>query len=625
MCGFVGFVGQVENREEVLTNMMNTIIHRGPDSEGTYVGEDASLGFRRLSIIDLSEAGSQPLYNEDRTKVLVFNGEIYNYQELRRELIEAGHVFTSNTDSETLLHGYEEWGVKLVARLRGMYAFVIWDSVAKKMFGARDIFGIKPLYYAQMNDTLMFGSEIKAFMEHPNYVKEFNEAALGNYLSFQFVPTNETFFKGVFCVQPGHYFTYEDGKLDIKKYFEPHFTGKSRKPFEEVVNDIEKVMKESVEMHKISDVEVASYLSSGVDSSYLTYLGQVDHTFTVGFDEGKYSEIQDAKEFAASINMENDAKVITPEEYWEKLSDIQYYMDEPVADPAAIALYFLSEEASKKVKVVLSGEGSDELFGGYNIYCEPLEHTAFNKIPMPIRRVLGRFAENHMKVGTKGRGFLMRHGKTLEERYFANATNIFTEKEANRVLKNGCEPGIQKVTAPLYERVKGKDPVTKMQYVDLHLWLVHDILMKGDKMGMANSLEVRVPFLDREVLNLAETLPLDYKVRAPKTKVALRGAAEKVIRSKTAEKKKLGFPIPIRVWLKEEKYYNIVKEMFASEGAKEFFDVDYLNQLLEDHKNGVNANEKTDNSRKIWTVYIFLVWYDRYFGHGKPVHPAMSR
>lgn len=230
-----------------------------------------------------------------------------------------------------------------------------------------------------------------------------------------------------------------------------------------------------------------------------------------------------------------------------------------------------------------------------------------------------------MKVGTKGRGFLMRHGKTLEERYFANATNIFTEKEANRVLKNGCEPGIQKVTAPLYERVKGKDPVTKMQYVDLHLWLVHDILMKGDKMGMANSLEVRVPFLDREVLNLAETLPLDYKVRAPKTKVALRGAAEKVIRSKTAEKKKLGFPIPIRVWLKEEKYYNIVKEMFASEGAKEFFDVDYLNQLLEDHKNGVNANEKTDNSRKIWTVYIFLVWYDRYFGHGKPVHPAMSR
>lgn len=624
MCGFVGFVGDVEDREQVLTNMMDTIIHRGPDSEGKYVDEDAALGFRRLSIIDLSAVGDQPLYNEDRTMVLVFNGEIYNYQELRKELVEAGHIFTSNTDSETLLHGYEQWGERLVERLRGMYAFTIWDTKKKKLFGARDIFGIKPLYYAQMNETLMFGSEIKSFMEHPKFEKVFNEDALGNYLSFQFVPTNETFFKGVFCVQPGHYFTYENENLKITRYFEPNFTGDSDKSFEEVVEEVEKVMKESVQMHKISDVEVASYLSSGVDSSYLTYLGQVDRTFTVGFDEGKYSEIQDAKEFAASINMKNDAKVITPDEYWEKLSDIQYYMDEPVADPAAIALYFLSEEAAKKVKVVLSGEGSDELFGGYNIYCEPLEHTGFNKIPMFIRRGLAWFAERCLPRGMKGRGFLMRHGKTLEERYFANATNIFTEREANRVLKQGCRPGIQKVTAPLYERVQGKDAVTKMQYVDLHLWLVHDILMKGDKMGMANSLEVRVPFLDKEVLKLAETLPLDYKVRAPKTKVALRAAADKVIRSKTAEKKKLGFPIPIRVWLKEDKYYKIVKEQFMSEGAKKFFDVDYLNRLLEDHKNGKNTNEKTDNSRKIWTIYIFLVWYDRFFGNGKPVHPSVA-
>ncbi len=595
MCGFAGFVGEVENREQVLENMIDTIIHRGPDSSGKFVDEDAALGFRRLSIIDLSESGDQPLYNEDRSKVLVFNGEIYNYQELREELIQAGHTFVSNTDSETLIHGYEQWGEELVYRLRGMYAFAIWDQKAKRLFSARDKFD-----------------------------KVFNEDALGNYLSFQFVPTNETFFKGVFCVQPGHYFVYENGKMTIKRYFEPNFTGDTTKSFEEVVDDIEKVMKESVEMHKISDVEVASYLSSGVDSSYLTYLGQVDRTFTVGFDEGKYSEIQDAKEFAASINMKNDAKVITPQEYWDNLSDIQYYMDEPVADPAAIALYFLSQEAAKKVKVVLSGEGSDELFGGYNIYCEPLEHTSFNKIPMPIRRMLGNFAERCLPRGMKGRGFLMRHGKTLEERYFANATNIFTEREANRILKKGCKPGIQKVTAPLYERVKDKDSVTKMQYVDMHLWLVHDILMKGDKMGMANSLEVRVPFLDKKVLELAQTLPLHYKVRAPKTKVALRGAAEKVIRSKTAEKKKLGFPIPIRVWLKEDAYYNRVKEMFLSDAAKKFFDTELLVKMLDEHKHAKHANEKTDNSRKIWTVYIFLVWYDRFFEHGKPVHPAMS-
>ncbi|HIV42389.1 MAG TPA: asparagine synthase (glutamine-hydrolyzing) [Candidatus Mediterraneibacter guildfordensis] len=617
MCGFAGFVGSVENREAVLEHMMDTIIHRGPDSSGKFVDEDAALGFRRLSIIDLSAVGDQPLYNEDRSKVLVFNGEIYNYQELRQELVAAGHVFVSNTDSETLLHGYEEWGASMLDRLRGMYAFVIWDRNEKKLFGARDIFGIKPMYYAQMNDTLLFASEIKAFLEHPKFDKVFNEAALGNYLSFQFVPTNETFFKGVFCLQPGHYFTYEDGRLEITRYFEPNFTGDCRKPFEEVVDDVEAVMKESVRMHKISDVEVASYLSSGVDSSYLTWLGQVDRTFTVGFDEGKYSEIQDAKEFAASINMKNDAKVISPDEYWDRLSDIQYYMDEPVADPAAIALFFLSKEASKKVKVVLSGEGSDELFGGYNIYCEPLEHTSFDKIPMGIRRLLGRFAECCLPRGMKGRGFLMRHGKTLEERYFANATNIFTEREADKILKKGCEPGIQKVTRPLYDRVKGKDPVTKMQYVDLHLWLVHDILMKGDKMGMANSIEVRVPFLDRKVLELAETLPLKYKVRAPRTKVALRAAADRSIRSKTAEKKKLGFPIPIRVWLKEDKYYRRVREMFVSEAAEKFFRTDRLLKMLDDHKNGKNHNEKTDNSRKIWTVYIFLVWYDRFFGNGR--------
>ena len=624
MCGFAGFVGEVEDREQVLVNMMNTIIHRGPDSEGKYVDEDAALGFRRLSIIDLSSVGDQPLYNEDRSLVLVFNGEIYNYQELREELAAAGHVFVSNTDSETLVHGFEEWGESLVDRLRGMYAFAIWDTRRKRLFAARDIFGIKPLYYAQMNGTLMFASEIKAFMGHPKFDKIFNEDALGNYLSFQFVPTNETFFKGVFCLQPGHYFTYENGEMKITRYFEPDFTGDNTKFFEEVVDEVEAVMKESVEKHKISDVEVASYLSSGVDSSYLTWLGQVDHTFTVGFDEGQYSEIQDAKEFAASINMENDAKVITPDEYWDKLSDIQYYMDEPVADPAAIALYFLSEEASKKVKVVLSGEGSDELFGGYNIYCEPLEHTAFNKIPFGIRRLLGRFAEYCLPRGMKGRGFLMRHGRTLEERYFANATNIFTEREANKILKKGCRPGIQDVTRPLYERVKDKDPVTKMQYVDLHLWLVHDILMKGDKMGMANSLEVRVPFLDKKVLELAETLPLDYKVRAPRTKVALRAAAERHIRSKTAEKKKLGFPIPIRVWLREEKYYNRVRAMFATSAAKKFFNTDLLMKMLDDHREGKNTNEKTDDSRKIWAVYIFLVWYDRFFEHGKPVHPAMN-
>ena len=619
MCGFTGFVGKTDNREEVLENMMNTIVHRGPDSSGTFVDDEAALGFRRLSIIDISSSGDQPIYNEDKTKVLVFNGEIYNYQELREELIKSGHIFTTHTDSETLLHGYEEWGESLVERLRGMYGFVIWDRENKKLFGARDMFGIKPFYYAQMNGCFLFGSEIKSFLEHPKFDKVFRKEALADYLSFQFVPTNETFFKGVYCLQPGHYFTYENGKMKITRYFEPNFTCDTDKTFDEIVDDVEKTMRESVAAHMVSDVEVGSYLSSGVDSSYMAYLGQVDHTFTVGFGEEKYSEIRDAKEFAKSIHMKNDSKIIELEEYWDSLSDAMYYMDEPVADPAAIALYFLSQEAAKKVKVVLSGEGSDELFGGYNIYCEPLEYNGFDKIPMFIRRILGKIAENCMPRSMKGRGFLIRHGKSLEERYIGNA-NIFSEKEVNKLIKFDCKADCMKVTAPLYQRVQGKDAVTKMQYLDMHLWLVHDILMKGDKMGMANSLEVRVPFLDKKVMELAQTLPLKYKVNAPKTKIALRAAADRTIRSKTAEKKKLGFPIPIRVWLREENYYERVKKMFHTKEAEQFFDTAYLNRLLEEHKNG-----RHDNSRKIWTVYIFLIWYERFFANGKPVHPSLCK
>lgn len=619
MCGFTGFVGKVDEREQVLEHMMDTIVHRGPDSSGKFVDEDAALGFRRLSIIDIGETGDQPLYNEDKTLVLTFNGEIYNYPELREELIKAGHKFTTHTDSETLIHGYEEWGEDLVNRLRGMYGFVIWDRNEKKLFGARDMFGIKPFYYAQMHDCFLFGSEIKSFVEHPKFEKVFNEDLLGYYLAFQFVPTSETFFKGVYCLEPGHYFIYKDGHMEITRYFEPSFKEHKEKTFEEMVDEVEAVMKDSVAAHKISDVEVGSYLSSGVDSSYMAYLGQVDRTFTVGFGEEQYSEIRDAKEFAKSIQMKNDSKIIEPEEYWDCLSDAMYYMDEPVADPAAIALYFLSKEAAKKVKVVLSGEGSDELFGGYNIYCEPLEYTGFDKIPMFIRRGLGKFAENVLPRSVKGRGFLIRHGKTLEERYIGNA-NIFSEKEADKLLKKGCKTKCMEVTAPLFERVKEKDPVTKMQYLDIHLWLVHDILMKGDKMGMANSLEVRVPFLDKKVMELAQTLPLAYKVNAPKTKIALRTAADRVIRSKTAEKKKLGFPIPIRVWLREEQYYNRVKTMFSTKEAGQFFNQTYLYQLLEEHKTG-----KYDNSRKIWTVYIFLVWYERFFANGKPVHPSLCK
>lgn len=608
MCGFVGFTNAIDNSNKVLGEMMDKIRHRGPDSEGRYIDECIAMGFRRLSIIDITDSGNQPIFNEDKSKVLFFNGEIYNYREIRKELEEKGHKFTTHTDSETLIHGYEEFGEKLLDRLRGMFAFVIWDKEKKELFGARDFFGIKPFYYATMNGTFMFGSEIKSFLVHPAFVKELNTTALENYLTFQYSPTNETFFKNVYKLPPAHCFKYKDGKLDIKRYWDVHFNADEKPDMDMWVDRISDTFKNSVEAHKIADVEVGSFLSSGVDSSYAASVANVDKTFTVGFGEDeKYNEIGWAKEFSKYIGKENISKVITPEEYWDNIKKIQYHMDEPLADPSCIALYFVCNTAAQYVKVVLSGEGADEIFGGYNIYKEPLGSHAYKSLPKFIRKGIGSVAE---KLPPKrGVNFLVRNGKELEERFIGNAY-MFSPRDRKKLLKittNAPDPTA--ITAPFYAKVKDKDDITKMQYLDLHLWMAGDILLKADKMSMANSLELRVPFLDKEVMALAEQIPWQYRVSTENTKLAMRKAALRAAPPKTANKKKLGFPVPIRVWLREEKYYNIVKNAFTSPAAEQFFNTDMLVKLLDDHR-----AEKYDNSRKIWTVFIFLQWYDVYFG-----------
>ena len=369
MCGFVGFTNYIADDGLVLEQMMNSIVHRGPDAAGLYVDKDIALGFRRLSIIDL-QGGNQPMFNEDESLVLVFNGEIYNYKQLRDELIENGHIFSSQADSEVLLHGFEQWGEEVVNHLRGMFAFVIFNKNDGTIFGARDIFGIKPLYYTIGDNSFIFGSEIKAFLHHPEFKKQLNEQTLAHYLSFQYSPCEETFFKGVYKLPPAHSFTFKDGEIVKKRYFKPEFkTDPGVVDF--YADEIDKVIRESVSAHKIADVEVGSFLSSGIDSSYIAQAANVDKTFTVGFesDDGdRYNEIGFAKQFADTIGVENISKVITPEEYWGTFPKIQYHMDEPLADPAAIALYFVSQLASEYVKVVMSGEGADELFGGYRIY-----------------------------------------------------------------------------------------------------------------------------------------------------------------------------------------------------------------------------------------------------------------
>ena len=602
MCGIVGFIDKSKDKKKIIKDMADLIIHRGPDSDGYYVDDNIALGFRRLSIIDLG-TGSQPIFNEEKDKVIIFNGEIYNYQIIKEDLLAKGHKFTTKADTEVILHGYEDYGEKILNKLRGMFSFVIYDIKTKELFGARDFFGIKPFYYYIDDEVFMFGSEIKSFLGNPNFKKEFNKEMLPLYLSFQYSALEDSFFKNVYKLKPGCYFKYKDGKFKLEKYYNLELEPYEDRSFDDFKDGIRDLLNDSVEAHKVSDVEVGSFLSSGVDSSLIATISSVNKTFTVGWDNNNYSEIDYAKDLSKKIKVKNISKKISKSEYFEKFPMIQYYMDEPLADPSAIALYFVAEIASKHVKVCLSGEGADEIFGGYNIYQEPFTVSWYYKIPFPIRKFIGVLAtpfRNH-----SGFNFLIRRGKKIEDRYIGNAF-IFDTYEIDKVLNYKSNKKYTDLTKPYYKHCKNYDDVMKMQYIDFNFWLVGDILLKADKMSMANSLEVRVPYLDRVLVDYARHLPTKYKVNEKVTKYAFREVAKEVLDKKVANKKKLGFPVPIRVWLREEDTYNLVKNTFL-EGS-EFFNTKYLIKLLDDHK-----NEKRDNSRKIWTIYTFLVWYKQYF------------
>ncbi len=620
MCGFSGFAGTNCNREDVLKRMTDKIAHRGPDQEGAFLSEQAALGFRRLSIIDL-ENGSQPMYNEDKKIVITFNGEIYNHLEIRKELIEKGHVFENNSDTECLIHGYEEYGTDLLYKLRGMFAFVIYDSKKDIIFGARDFFGIKPFYYGTAPDgNLVFSSEIKSILEYPDMKRELNEAALEQYLSFQYSVLPETFFKGIYRLPAGHFFLYKDGKMDVKRYFDPMMSPDSKEglSLEQVVADIENIVHETTNAHMISDVEVGSLLSSGVDSSYVVAEFPGKKTFTVGFldKNSKYNEIRYAEGLTKALkNKENYNKNISSEEYFDSIPKVMYYMDEPLADPSCIALYFVDKLAAEQLKVVLSGEGADEFFGGYNIYHEPISLRGFRYVPKFIKKPIAALCRKLPDF--KGRDFLIRGSKTVEERFIGNA-NLFSVEEREKLLKTRLthiKP--MEIVAPYYKKVKGLNDIAKMQYIDINFWLQGDILLKADKMSMAHSLESRVPFLDINVFHYTKNMPVDYRCNKEATKRAFRIAAKRHLPEATANKKKLGFPVPVRVWLKEEKYYNKVLNKLTGETAKKYFDTNALKKLMEEHREG-----KADNSRKIWAVYVFLIWHEIYMEAEKVTVPA---
>ena len=603
MCGIAGLITKNKEKDEIIRKMSERIKHRGPDGEGYFIDENVALAHRRLSIIDLS-LGNQPMFNEDESIVVVFNGEIYNYLDLKKDLIDKGHIFKTNSDTEVLVHGYEEWKTDLPKYLRGMFAFAIYDKNNKELFLARDNFGIKPLYYANMNDTFMFASEIKAFLDVPEFKKEFNEDILEAYLEFSFVPTNETFFKNVYRLDAGMSLLYKDGDIKLNKYFKLDFNEKNMS-YEDAVLDISNVMSESVNKHLLADVEVGSFLSSGIDSSYIVSLAKPFKTYTVGYDIPKYDEIKYAKDLADKLKIKNVSKVITKDEYMNVIPDIMYYLDEPTSDPAAISLYFVAKLASKDLKVVLSGEGADEFFGGYNYYREEVDYKFYNKIPYFIRHFVGKVASIFPEQ--RGLNFLVRRGEKLENSYIGVNRN-FSKKMANKVLKKKYPLEAIDVTRDVYKEFASKSNIDKMQVIDINFWLMKDILLKADRMTMASGLEGRVPFIDKEVFKVASSLPFDYKVTKENTKVALRDAAKKVIPTEAYKKKKLGFPVPIREWMKDEDVYTEIKNTFNSEVANQYFNVKQINKLLDLH-----YQNKKDNYRKVWTIYCFLKWYEVFF------------
>ena len=494
-----------------------------------------------------------------------------------------------------------------------MFGFAIYNTVDHSLFIARDFFGIKPMHYTQIGNDFVYASEIKSILEHPKFVKRFNTRALDTYLSFQYALPPETFFEDVYCLLPGHYLWYKDGVVETTRYFEPRFRPDENMTEDEAVDMIEKVFENSVNAHKIADVEVGCFLSSGVDSSYVSTYFADQKTFTVGFDFGeKYNEISWAEALSKEIGVEHHTHLISSEEFWDAVPTVQYHMDQPLADPSCVALYFVSRLASRYVKVVLSGEGADELFGGYTCYNDPRVFKVYQKIvPHFLRKALRAIARKLPDI--KGRDYLIRACDKLEDRYIGNAF-MYDLKQKQQILK---DPSI--ATAPQnyarkhYYRCRKYDDVTKMQYLDINLWMTGDILLKADRMSMANSLELRVPFLDKEVFKVASSLPTELRVNKYNTKYALRKAAVRHMPESTAEKEKLGFPVPTRVWLRDEKFYNIVKKKFLGKTAEKFFNTDALVGWLDEHFSG-----KEDNSRRVWTVYVFLVWYDIYFDEDNP-------
>lgn len=609
MCGHVSIYYKNRNADsELINTLTEKISHRGPDDSNYFIKDNIAFGFKRLSIIDLNN-GKQPFHIDKKT--IIFNGEIYNHQELKEDLKNKGYKFNTSSDTEVLLTSYIEYKEDCLNKLRGMFSFIIYDEESKKIFGARDLFGIKPLYYIQNDDYISFSSEYKALIPLLDNIN-LNIISLQNYLSFQYVPYYKTMISEIEEVPNGSYFTIENKKLKFTKYAEIKFNNEKKLKKDDIV----KALTDSVEHHMIANVEVGTFLSGGIDSTIVTTLASKINpnikSFSVAFDVDGYSELDIAKKTADALGIENIAINITEKDYINALPKVVYSLDDPLADPSCVGIYFLSQKAKNYVKVVLSGEGSDELFGGYNIYKEYYSIKPFSHLPNIITNPINKFAKSLPDI--KGKNYLLRATTPLKYRYIGNA-KIFDNMEVKKLLLNYSENNTyEKILKNLYDNCEKNnyDYVTTMQNIDINTWLEGDILLISDKLPMSNSIELRVPFLDKEVLNISKELKLKQKVTQNNTKVFLRNAFKDIIPPHVVNKEKLGFPTPIRVWLKSD-LGEYVRNTIYEANVSHLINKDFAFKLLQEHIQG-----KKDNSRKIWTVFIFCLWYE-IFIENKPL------
>lgn len=608
MCGICGFVDKRSSRDDkqaIIVAMMETMRHRGPDDGGAHVADQTALGFRRLSIIDVA-AGRQPLANEDGRLQLVFNGEIYNYRTLRAELVAKGHRFETESDSEVVIHLFEEEGIRGVRRLRGMFAFVIWDNHSKELYGARDRFGIKPFYYTQQGERFIFASEAKAILKHPAVRPALDPVSLQHYFTFQYVPDPYTMFTGIKNLPPAHYFRFANGSLMIHRYWQLEFKPELKQA-DYFISGTQHLLQEAVDMHMMGEVPKGAFLSSGIDSSIIAALmcqREPTRTFSIGYNEPAYSELPHARRTAEYLGAHQHEMYLSGRELWQELPRIVWHMDEPVADPAACSLYFVSSLAAQAgLKVVLSGEGADEAFAGYGIYREPGDLRRFHCLPRPIQ-ILFLLLAAMPPPEMRGKNYVRRATTPLAERYFGNAL-IFSEAQKQRLLRLDSSERVPPtvLTAPYYAATGHLDDISQMQYVDFHTWLVGDILTKADRMSMAHSLELRVPFLDHELVEFAATIPVDLKISENMTKYVLRQAARAWLPPEAATRPKRGFPVPTREWLKSS-WREPVHELFNSGVAGEYVDLTYAKQLFAEHLAG-----RKDHSRQLWSIIVFQHWY----------------